>query len=91
LLDVIDDTGFKHLKVKVVAPSLEDSVDLLDRMFENPDVSTTLRGAGIVDGRPFFELDMFGASSQVEEVLTHACKTAGKAWKSSHEALGAHV
>jgi hypothetical protein len=88
---VIDDSGFKHLTVKVVAPSLEDSVDLLDRMFENPDVSTTLRGAGIVDGRPFFELDIFGASSQVEEVLTNASKTAGKARQSSLEALGVHV
>jgi hypothetical protein len=88
---VIDDTGFKHLKIKVVAAGLQDSVDFLDRMFENPDVSATLRGAGIVDGRPFFELDIFGVSSQVDEVLAHASKNAPRAWQSSREALEAHV
>jgi hypothetical protein len=66
---MLDDTGFKHLRVKVVAPRLPESTGVLDRWFENPDVSTTLMEAGIVDGRPFFELEIFGVSSKVDELL----------------------
>jgi hypothetical protein len=89
--DVIDDTGFKHVRVKVVAPGMKESVALLDRMYENPNVSTTLMEAGIVGGRPFFELDLFGASSQVDEVLGPGSKKAATAPKASPEFLEAHV
>lgn len=66
---MIDDTGFKHLRVKIVVPGLPESVGVLDRLFENSDVSTTLMEAGIIDGRPFIELEIFGVSSKVDEAL----------------------
>jgi hypothetical protein len=90
-LDMIDDTGFKHVRVKVVAPGLQESVHVLDRIFHNPDVSTTLMEAGIVDGRPFFELDIFGAGSQVDEVLAPQLANAAKSRQSLAEPQEAHV
>lgn len=78
---MIDDTGYRHVRVKVVAPSLEDSAGLLARLFENPNVSTSMLGGGNVDHRPYFEVDLFGATSQVDEVLAHVSRTIEKAWK----------
>ena len=88
---MFDDTGFRHVKVKAVAPGLEESAALLDRLFENPNVSASLMGAGIVDGRPYFEVDLFGATSQVAEVLAHASKKVAKAWEPDDVTQEAHV
>ena len=38
-------------------------------MFEGPDVSTTLLEEGVIDGRPFLELEIFCISSQVDGAL----------------------
>jgi hypothetical protein len=66
---VFDDTGFEHLRVKVAVPNCPESAALLERLFENPDVFTTLKEAGLVDGRPFLDLEVFGVRSRVDEAL----------------------
>jgi hypothetical protein len=90
-IQMFDDTGFRHVRVKAVAPGLGESAALLDRLFENPNVSASVMGAGIVDGRPYFEVDLFGATSQVDEVLAHASRKTAKAWEPDLEPQEAHV
>lgn len=67
---MIDDTGFKQVRVKVVIPGLPESAAILERLFDSADVSATLREAGVLDGRLFFEVDLFGITSKVEETLS---------------------
>lgn len=66
---MFDDSGFKRLRVKVMAPGLPEASGALDRLFESPDVLVSLMEAGIVGGRPYFELEIFGVTSKVDEVL----------------------
>ena len=66
---MLDDTGFKHLRVKVVASGLSEARGVLHRLFESPDILAMLMEAGIVSGRPYFEVEIFGISSRIDEVL----------------------
>ena len=88
---MIDDSGFKHVRLKVVAPGMKESAALLNRLYGNPDVSTTLSRAWVVDGQPFFELDIFGATSQVDEVLASGSMAAEKEPEPTPQHLEAHV
>lgn len=88
---MIDDTGYRQIRMKVVASSIEESAELLDRLFGNPNLSTSLIGAGIVDHRPYFEVDLFGATSQVEEALAHVSQTVGNACEAGLEPVKAHA
>jgi len=78
---VIDDTGYRQIRVKMVAPSLGKSAALLDRLFGSPNRPTSLIEAGVVEDRPYFEVSLFGAASQVEEVRARVSQRFGKAWE----------
>jgi hypothetical protein len=66
---MIDDTGFRHIRVRVVVPGIDKPCKMLHNLFENPEVTTTLLEAGTVDGRPFFDLEVFGVTSEVNRAL----------------------
>ena len=66
---MIDDSGFRHLRVRVLVPGLYQPGRILDGLFHNPEVSTTLLEAGTLDGRPFFDVEVFGVASEVDRAL----------------------
>jgi len=88
---VFDDTGFEHLRVKVTVPDFPESIGFLGRLFENPDVSTTLREAGLFEGRPFLDLEIFGIRSRVDEALGAARASAVDVHPAGIQPQEAHV
>lgn len=65
----IDDSGFRHLRVRLVVADVRRSPELLTRLFEDPDVSATIVAAGTLGEGAFFEMELFGLGSKVDELL----------------------
>jgi hypothetical protein len=66
---MIDDTGFKRVRVRVLSPGLQGNGPLFHNIFENPEVSATLLGAGNLGGCIFLDVEVFGVASEVDRAL----------------------
>jgi hypothetical protein len=66
---MIDDTGFKRVRVRVLIPGLQGNEPILHNLFENPEVCATLLQAGNLGGCIFLDVDVFGVASEVERAL----------------------
>jgi hypothetical protein len=66
---MIDDTGFKRVRVRILIPRLQTNRPLLHNLFENPEVSATLLEAGNLGGSIFLDVDVFGVASEVDRAL----------------------
>jgi len=66
---MLDDSGFKRVRVRVLIPGLQAHGPLLHNLFENPEVSATLLEAGNLGGCLFLDVDLFGVASEVDRAL----------------------
>jgi hypothetical protein len=66
---LLDDSGFRHLRLKVLLPDRQTSTEVLGRILNDPDFSATIVEAGAAGAGMFFELEIFGVGSKVDELL----------------------
>jgi hypothetical protein len=66
---MIDDTGFKRVRVRVLIPGLQGNGPILHKLFENPELSATLLEAGNLGGCIFLDVEVFGVASEVDRAL----------------------
>ncbi len=87
----MDDSGFKRLRVVVSFPDAARASRVLEEISGHPDVEVSLHGAEVFEGEARFELDLFGVSTEVDELLEMTWRWGGVVLSADPRALsGTH-